>query len=580
MRHTATLIAEMSGGGRRLRRVTLLLVALALLAATIGLVAPAMAAASAVGYTVTGNVYAPGGVTPLEGVRIEPEYGGTSAITGSDGSYVLSVPTWVGSSFKIRARCSDYDDVNGTTYLDTWFGGGYDWSSAKAIAPDPILLTASGKNITVVNGARIAGTVRDKDGSGIEGAEVSPESASGYYTLGYADATGGYSLLVPAGTYTIHFMPAWGSNFLESWYPAGASSRAAATRVRVSGGDAKTGIDGVLPTGGTISGTVTGPDGKPAENVRVDLDSMNESRWDAARTDASGHYEVVGLQTGQYSVSFAPDDYNVATGQKAASQTYDHAPADSPSAVSVTGGSDTTSIDATLDGGGTLSGQVTGADGRHLSGVSIRVQDPNPFGSDIVGSTDLTGAYTITQVPLGHFEVAIDPSGFNEAHATDYYDAGSTTIDVTDTSSQTKDITLEIGASISGTVTGDGDAPLPGVWVNTFGSSASPDGLATDSSGNYVFHGIAPGEYTVSFSPSDYNTSNDSDYIEQYWNAKDAATADRLTLEGGDAAVADAQLVAGGRVTGTIKDGKDGTALAYASVNLQTANGRDVMSTG
>ena len=54
-----------------------------------------------------------------------------------------------------------------------------------------------------------------------------------------------------------------------------------------------------VPTG-SISGTVTGPDGKPASGARVMAQTSDGRSPRTARTDAKGHFRVRGLREGPY----------------------------------------------------------------------------------------------------------------------------------------------------------------------------------------------------------------------------------------------------------------------------------------
>lgn len=120
-----------------------------------------------------------------------------------------------------------------------------------------------------------------------------------------------------------------------------------ATLVSVTAGSVTTGINVLLGTDGTISGTVTDSNGTPLDGICVEaLDSNGDSAGVVAHTTA-GHYVVNALNTGSYRLKFSdclnPSDPSVATEYSG-----DRATLGEAVPVSVTKGADTSGIDAQL----------------------------------------------------------------------------------------------------------------------------------------------------------------------------------------------------------------------------------------
>jgi hypothetical protein len=66
-------------------------------------------------------------------------------------------------------------------------------------------------------------------------------------------------------------------------------------------------LNQTLHQGGVVRGRITGPMGQPAVGVRVQADYYDDLYGFARYTDADGNYELVGLGTGDYDLSFDPD---------------------------------------------------------------------------------------------------------------------------------------------------------------------------------------------------------------------------------------------------------------------------------
>ena len=225
-------------------------------------------------------------------------------------------------------------------------------------------------------------------------------------------------------------------------------------------------------TGGTISGTVTAALGGtplPGICVSVEQEAGTGTAGGYVATNAKGHYAVSGLVTGSYLVFFSAD--GTCTGavvQNYIAQCYDDQPSCSvDTAVSVTTGSKTTGIDASLEAGGVITGTVRAPNGSRLAGICVYAGDTGNtyFGGS--ATTVANGSYSVRELPSGsftvHFTAANGPGagctgGVNQNYLPQWYSgvstAGSATPVPVTAGDKTRsiDAVLQRGAKIVGTI--------------------------------------------------------------------------------------------------------------------------------
>ena len=185
----------------------------------------------------------------------------------------------------------------------------------------------------------------------------------------------------------------------------------------------------------------------------------------------------------------------------------------------------TTTVHIGLFEPGQIQGTVTAsATSTPLGGIEVCAQ---PMGEqdDLCDETAPDGTYDIIGVgPYEHWVVFTDPSsGYvrkYHAGAKNMYDA--TMVTVPSGSSVTVDASLDLGGSISGTVTDETDLdPVQGIEVcahnEDFGACS-----ATDVDGSYFVGGLDTGAYEVSF------RDDEDRYLREYYD--DASSWDDTTL--------------------------------------------------
>ena len=147
----------------------------------------------------------------------------------------------------------------------------------------------TGKDIVLPASKHIAGTVTDASAAAVAGITVSAGLATAT-----TNASGAYSLSVPPGSYVVTVQDL--SNALPSgYYTSGGTglttSLSSATHVNVSAADAS-GIDVQLPTGASVSGTVTGS-GAPRPGIDVWLLPIGAiDPLTVVTTNASGQFGI------------------------------------------------------------------------------------------------------------------------------------------------------------------------------------------------------------------------------------------------------------------------------------------------
>jgi protocatechuate 3,4-dioxygenase beta subunit len=141
---------------------------------------------------------------------------------------------------------------------------------------------------------------------------------------------------------------------------------------------------------------------------------------------------------------------------------------------------------------GTLSGVVTDEVGV-LAGVTVSIGSGNSV------TTDSSGQYQFTNIPVGSYTITFNKSGYDKKEITMQINSGNNPLNV-------QMVAVIQPGTLSGTVTDSSDGKaISGVSVQLSGSGGSAT-ATTDSTGSYAFTNITPGNYTITFSKSGYTT--------------------------------------------------------------------------
>ncbi|WP_345069311.1 carboxypeptidase regulatory-like domain-containing protein [Leifsonia kafniensis] len=417
--------------------------------------------------------------------------------------------------------------------------------------------------------ATISGTVKDSAGKVVENAYVStylqnPESTyPTWIDSASTNASGKYSITgLAAGSYTLEFSSS--SNYITEWWSNAASSEKATYFTLAAG--ASTTKDAALVKGATISGTVKNASGAAISGVFVYASPKTGYQGGSATTSSTGKYSINGLAAGSYTLQFngnstyAPEWWSNAISS------------DNATYFTLAAGASTTK-DASLAKGSTISGTVKNAAGTGIAGVSVYASSKT---SDAYGSatTSSSGTYSMTGLAAGSYTLSFTASGYVSewwSNVTSY--DKRTFFAVAAGASLTRDAELAKGATISGIVKNSSGTAITG--VNVTASLKVKDSLypawagyaTTDGSGKYSITGLAAGSYTLQFSSS-------SNYVSEWWsNAASSDKASYFALATGASATKDAALAKGATVSGTVKNAA-GTGIAGVSVNASSKTGQ------
>jgi Fibronectin type III domain/Carboxypeptidase regulatory-like domain/Calx-beta domain len=385
---------------------------------------------------------------------------------------------------------------------------------------------------------------------------------------------------LPAGSYTVSFLPTAASGALQQFYN-NATTESAAQAISVVEGEAVTGIDYIAPLLAHVQGRVLDTTGAPYPSVKLTFRLL----------DGSGQFlagPITGAD-GTYTADLPPADYRVefdAPGSNTSATAYVYgntatcaptAPFSCGAVVHVVGGTTLALSDQTVPHHGVLHGIVTGLDGQPLAGVSVSAIAKNGNGAVVTGgsaNTDSTGMYSINLVPTvpstpySYVVSATAPGAlglpllFFDNAATE---ASATRVSVIAGADIKADFNFGLGGRIQGTVTHNG-AALPGAVVQVLAPGVVPTPQATVGlDGTYTIRNLRPGSYKVLFTPPDPATIS-----AEYWNdTRDPTLATLVTIAGSEM-VGGINADLGSKtatLTGVVR-GLDGTPIGGAVVTV------------
>ena len=425
-----------------------------------------------------------------------------------------------------------------------WFRSKPDSSSANYLAIDPGVTTTVDQTVGLAG--IIKGKVTDKAGRPIPSICVNVANArDGQFVTpidsGAVTNHGRYQVgqLAP-GRYLVQFTDCNASIYGSQWY-RGKNTETFATPVTVRARQATVGINGVLTIGGTISGRVTGPGGKPAGGVCVSaFDPAAASFEGFTSTSKSGRYVVTGLSTGRYEVTFyscyqpSPDLASITL----------------PKRVRVVAPRGVTGINVRLAAGGRITGTVIGdsTEPGPQGQACVLTVPTNPNGSSQLTWTDPSGRYVLDALAAGSYRVyledplcdaadglpALAPQWFR--NQPDQPTANLVTVKAGRTVGGVSAILRSYGG-IEGTVTTGAHAGVGGECVAAVpfhatadpitGLAPTPDIAITRPTGRYELIDLTPGKYKIEFTTG----CGDNGFATQWWpRAASAKSAQVITV--------------------------------------------------
>ena len=400
----------------------------------------------------------------------------------------------------------------------------------------------------------ISGTVTGPGGTPLEDICVAV-SDSDFDNFGAAEtvANGTYTVVLPADAdYRVGFADCNALYNVVDEYWNDEPTISTADPVAVSNDNTTENVNAELAAGSTMSGTVTGPGNVPLADICVEADNEDFESGGFAETAANGTYAITGLPADTYKVGFSDcnDVHNVAA------EYYNDKPDfDSANPVVLAADDTAPNVDALLAAGGSISGTVTGPGNVSLDDICVEVDSVS---GDSLGSdeTAANGAYLVDDLPAGSHRVEFSDCNDEHGVLTEWFNdkptfgtadpvavtAGNTTPGV---SAQ-----LAVGGSISGTVTGPGNAPLDDICVEAMTpAGVELDTGVTNGAGAYTIDGVMPGSVRVFFS-----ACGGGNFAAEFFNDKHtlAAATPVPATDGANTPGINAQLAAGGTISGAV----------------------------
>ena len=435
-------------------------------------------------------------------------------------------------------------------------------SPAKIRHLKPIKVRAekvtSGIDAKLKQGAEITGTVHSASGHPLSKICVELAGPAGFEDPSNDRArtgtSGRYALhSLTQGNYRMVLIDCGTSNYAYQWWK-GATSRRQASIIKVTGPQLKK-INATLAPGATVSGTVRAlnASGEPISGVCVNAFASDGHSYAFRVTSKQGSYQLKGLAAGTYRLAFDP----CRTGQGKHLST--------ERTVSLATAQVVTGLDVYLQPGGGISGLVTNAHGKPVSGVCVYLQNNHDNGA----VTNASGKYTISGVATGDYPVQFNGGcGSTGSLAPQYYPGqsyrqfGQRVQIKPDTITPNIDATMQPGGTIAGTLTDTQGRRISGACMAT---SDSFLGLreAPVVNGKYQIVNLAPGPYNVSFGCPHYG-------VQLFRSQSSPLGATIVAVPPGAVTRISARLSPASAITGTVT-GAGGKPLADECVEVSTA---------
>ena len=231
---------------------------------------------------------------------------------------------------------------------------------------------------------------------------------------------------------------------------------------------------------GSVSGIVSAA-GVPLEGLTISLYPFSGGSSYSASTDATGNYEITGMDLGDYSLSvFAPSEYQ----------------GPNVPMVSITEAAPTAVRNIALEpwpiGTASISGTILDS----TSGAPIPDAYLGLSGLDVAhqssATTDASGSFNFSQLPEGSYSLSYGASGYVVR-----FEQVGVSVDQALILNKTL---VAANATISGHVADSAGNPVSGIWVSAklIADYYGGGGAQTDENGYYSIADLGAGSYTIS----------------------------------------------------------------------------------
>jgi protocatechuate 3,4-dioxygenase beta subunit len=533
-----------------------------------------------------------GSGNPLSGITVRLTdfdfgFSADETTTAADGTYIFD-NVYDGIYFV------EFADPTGT-YPGEWYNDAPFASYATPITVDEAPVTGIDAALDGANGGPGGGSITGRvtletNNDPVPGVEVRCYSI--YFDpildcTTTTDANGDYFLggFLPEDAYLVKFEDPNGS-VAEEYYDDVRLINDA-TPISVTLGVPTTGIDAALTPAGTISGTLTGPDGTPLEVQSINAFTFNGTEWEFVNGTTMIYsddpaYLLGGLPEGTYSLRFSGGSvFN----QNQYVEYYDGVEVIANGTdIPVVAGQVTPNINAVLgdvyDGG--ITGRVTNLAGTGLDLVNVVIYRADGFPYRDT-TTDAQGNYTLNQLPENNYYLGFfDLTG---QYVGEYFDdqptlETATAISVTNNIVSGIDAALSAESSITGRVADQNDDPLDFVQVTAFTLQGSDWITAATTfanpAGNYLLDDLPSATYRLEFMGYRLVPNNPPQMFVEYYDDQpslasgtDIVLGDGQLLTGIDAQLGN--LAPAGGINGAVLD-MAGNGLAGMQVTVYMAH--------
>lgn len=366
------------------------------------------------GGAITGEVRAADSGLPLTGARVI-----AFEVIG-EGEFLQRRSTTVDASGRYTASAltsGEYvlqfvPEGPSATYMPVFFGGGQEFETGQRIqvlAPDVVSLPLQ----TAQVGGAIQGTVRRSDTNAtVSEVFVDVYDAGRDYSLAFrtiANVGGTYLAVgLAPGEYVVRVQPRGtdvSQRDLLTRYYGGAMYIEDADTIVVGAenlGDIENrvrDVDVVLPVGGRIRGQVShAVSSEPLANVDVTATAFTQDgrflSTVAARTNADGDYELIGLEAGNIRLVFGGGRLYTSVVYPNVEARWDQTYDELEGVELIPVGLEETveDVDVTLNSTGIVRGRVTDPDGEPIADVSVALYTAGTDGSGVSADFDRTNA--------------------------------------------------------------------------------------------------------------------------------------------------------------------------------------------
>ncbi|MED4051937.1 carboxypeptidase regulatory-like domain-containing protein [Priestia megaterium] len=369
----------------------------------------------------------------------------------------------------------------------------------------------------------VTGTVLSQDGTPVNGA-----------TIRLIDQFNTITTTVTTNTQGQYTIP----NITPGQYSLTASSsnfQSQSRGVTINSGQTTVSNFTLIPSPGTVIGTITSSAGTPVEGAVIEVLDSGSNVIATATSNAQGQYTINQLAPGTFRLRATAQNFQT-----------------SLLGFTIQAGQTTTQNIVLQSSPGTLTGTLTDAQtGNPLIAASVNVV--NQAGVTIAtATTNAQGQYAIANLAPGTYTVTFGQQGYASQTV-------GTGVRANTTTTLSTALNQNLGV-ITGTVTNNQGAPLIGTVINVFLNNNLVASVNTNEAGTYTIPNLAIGNYTVNALSQNFQSQVKGAQVSAF-----QTTTVNFTL-----------IPNPGVLTGTIID-TNGNTVSGAVVNIRTNTGGAVI---